>query len=187
MAASEEAISAAERVYNEAKRVCNDLEIEVGNVKEKYDHAKHDLDKVLKKMSSCSEDLQTLNNEKAAINKKSGEAGLEAKKITVNLSKYEKEMKTAEKVIESLAKKHKWIPDEKDYFGIRGGDYDIDARDAAEMSSRMKSLQQESSVLEKKINKKVMGMIEKAEGEYAELLRKRKVVENDKKVCIVSC
>jgi structural maintenance of chromosome 2 len=33
----------------------------------------------------------------------------------------------------------------------------------------------------KKINKKVMGMIEKAEGEYIELLRKRKVVENDKK------
>jgi hypothetical protein len=26
-----------------------------------------------------------------------------------------------------------------------------------------------------------MGMIEKAEGEYTELLRKRKVVENDKK------
>jgi structural maintenance of chromosome 2 len=33
----------------------------------------------------------------------------------------------------------------------------------------------------KKINKKVMGMIEKAESEYTELLRKRKVVENDKK------
>jgi structural maintenance of chromosome 2 len=32
----------------------------------------------------------------------------------------------------------------------------------------------------KKINKKVMGMIEKAESEYTELLRKRKVVENDK-------
>merc|ERR1719384_714359 len=49
------------------------------------------------------------------------------------------------------------------------------------MSSRMKSLQEESAVLEKKINKKVMGMIEKAESEYSELLRKRKVVENDKK------
>jgi len=35
--------------------------------------------------------------------------------------------------------------------------------------------------MSKKINKKVMGMIEKAEGEYTELLRKRKVVENDKK------
>jgi hypothetical protein len=34
--------------------------------------------------------------------------------------------------------------------------------------------------LAKKINKKVMGMIEKAE-EYIELLRKRKVVENDKR------
>jgi structural maintenance of chromosome 2 len=33
----------------------------------------------------------------------------------------------------------------------------------------------------KKINKKVMGMIEKAEGEYNELQRKKKVVENDKK------
>ena len=30
-------------------------------------------------------------------------------------------------------------------------------------------------------NQKVMGVIEKAEGEHTELLRKRKVVENDKK------
>lgn len=31
------------------------------------------------------------------------------------------------------------------------------------------------------INKKVMGMIEKAETEYKELIHKKKVVENDKK------
>lgn len=31
------------------------------------------------------------------------------------------------------------------------------------------------------INKKVMGMIEKAEGEYKELIHKKTVIENDKK------
>merc|ERR1712127_741031 len=49
------------------------------------------------------------------------------------------------------------------------------------MSMKLKNLKQEQSSLTRKINKKVMGMIEKAEGEYTELLRKRKVVENDKK------
>ena len=47
-------------------------------------------------------------------------------------------------------------------------------------NKRLKSLQTEQSSLGKKINKKVMGMIEKAETEYQELMHKKTVIETDK-------
>jgi len=93
----------------------------------------------------------------------------------------QKERSGAEKFIKSMLKKYPWIESEKEAFGVEGGDYDFNVTDPAQMSSQLKSLKHEQETLGRKINKKVMGMIEKAEGEYTELLRKRKVVENDKK------
>ena len=80
-----------------------------------------------------------------------------------------------------MLKKHAWIKREKDMFGIPGGDHDFDSFDQDTLGTQLKNLQNEQSSLSKRINKKVMTMIEKAEGEYAELLCKRKVVESDKK------
>jgi len=77
--------------------------------------------------------------------------------------------------------KHTWIESEKGAFGLAGGDYDFEASNPDQMSRHLNKLKEEQDALSQKINKKVMGMIEKAEGEYTELLRKRKVVENDKK------
>jgi structural maintenance of chromosome 2 len=64
---------------------------------------------------------------------------------------------------------------------VKGGEYDFEATDPIKQSSTLKSLRSEQDKLSKKINKKVMGMIEKAEGEYTDLLRKKKTIENDKK------
>ena len=83
--------------------------------------------------------------------------------------------------LRSILKKHSWIESEKEHFGVTGGDYDFNAEDPEATGDHLKKLRSEQASLSKKINKKVMGMIEKAEGEYTELLRKRKVIENDKK------
>jgi len=80
-----------------------------------------------------------------------------------------------------MLKKYAWIETEKEAFGIEGGDYDFKATGTSELSDQLSFLRSDQTSLAKKINKKVMGMIEKAESEYSELLRKRKVVENDKK------
>jgi structural maintenance of chromosome 2 len=42
------------------------------------------------------------------------------------------------------------------------------------------ALKESQGTLAKKINKKVMGMIEKAEEEYQNLMKKRRIIENDK-------
>jgi len=176
-----EAVNAAEKALNEANSIEGGLQMKVGEVKAMYDEAKSRLDEIDKKVASCSSELKKLGKEKAAMVNKSESAQLEAKKISIKISKFRKDTANAEKLISNLLKNYPWIKTEKEAFGVTGGDYDFKATNVDETSSILKGLQSEQVSLAKKINKKVMGMIEKAEGEYSELLRKRNVIENDKK------
>lgn len=83
-------------------------------------------------------------------------------------------------MVSSLIKQHPWIEKEKAFFGQAGSDFDFAARDMDQCAKKLKELKVEQDKLSKKINKKVMGMIENAETEYEELNRKREVILNDK-------
>lgn len=181
VAASKEAVKAAEKAFNDANDVEAELQMKVGRIKAEYDEAKAASNEIEKKMSMVSSELKKFNKEKAALIKKSESAQLEAKKISIKISKHKKDTSNAEKCISSLLNKYDWIKDEKDAFGVKDSDYDFDTIDLNEQNRELKRLQGEQSSLAKKINNKVMGMIEKAESEYTELLRKRKVIESDKK------
>lgn len=59
-------------------------------------------------------------------------------------------------------------------------DYDFGNLDMNQIASRVESLEEEQEQLGRRLNKKVLGMMEKAEGEYQELLKKRRIIENDR-------
>ena len=179
--ASAETVVAAEASWKEACDEEDVRQIKVGEVKALYDDAKLALDEFENKLANCSSELSEIKRQKLALTKTAESCALEAKKLSVAISRIEKERHSAEKVLANLLKNHAWIDSEKSAFGVEGGDYDFKATDPDEMTAELKCLKSEQDGLSKKINKKVMGMIEKAEGEYTELLRKRKVVENDKK------
>eukprot|EP00535_Pseudo-nitzschia_heimii_P004083 CAMPEP_0197182380 /NCGR_PEP_ID=MMETSP1423-20130617/6356_1 /TAXON_ID=476441 /ORGANISM="Pseudo-nitzschia heimii, Strain UNC1101" /LENGTH=1216 /DNA_ID=CAMNT_0042632793 /DNA_START=34 /DNA_END=3684 /DNA_ORIENTATION=+ len=176
-----EAVSTAEAGVKEANEEELGKEIIVGEVKSLWDEAKKAQTEFEDRMSQISNDMTEIKRERNGLGKKLEKCTLEAKKLTVSISRIRKERLNAEKVVVSLLKSHPWIESEKSAFGIEGGDYDFTATNGDEMSAKLHNLKSEQESLSKKINKKVMGMIEKAEGEYTELLRKRKVVENDKK------
>lgn len=176
-----EAIRIAQKAVQEASSEEADLQIQVASVRATYEDAKNRRVEIEKEMTNCSAELVRLNREKSDLAKAVEEATLEAKKLSVTLARLEKEQEHAKNVVATMTKKHPWIETEKNTFGVSGGDYDFEENDPDEASSAWKRLQNETESLSKKVNKKVMSMIEKAEGEYTELLRKRKVVENDKK------
>ncbi|GMH75781.1 hypothetical protein TrRE_jg2314 [Triparma retinervis] len=157
------------------------LEDQVTEQQELYLVAKEKLDQVEGKIGECSKKIKGLTNEKESLQKLINNCELEAKKLDIDVHRFHKEKIQAERFVGNIIKKHSWIESEKEHFGVAGSDYDFDAVDPDKKSEQLKKLRTEQASLSKKINKKVMGMIEKAEGEYTELLRKRKVIENDKK------
>ena len=66
-------------------------------------------------------------------------------------------------------------------MGKEGGDYDFKRVKMEEVHSRVVALEEEQEQLGRRLNKKVLGMMEKAESEYEELLKKREIIEKDKR------
>ena len=102
------------------------------------------------------------------------------KAVSVRKAKLQKARKEAENRVESLLSAHPWLGTEESEFGKAGTDYDFGNLDMTQVSSRIESLEEEQEQLGRRLNKKVLGMMEKAEGEYQELLKKRRIIENDR-------
>ena len=99
----------------------------------------------------------------------------------LQLERHRKEAEGAERHVAATLKRHAWIASERGCFGVAGGPYDFDARDAAAATKELEALRSEQAALGKKVNRKVIGSIEKAETECCELMRKRDVVEGDRR------
>eukprot|EP00592_Proboscia_alata_P003711 CAMPEP_0194379542 /NCGR_PEP_ID=MMETSP0174-20130528/40110_1 /TAXON_ID=216777 /ORGANISM="Proboscia alata, Strain PI-D3" /LENGTH=1211 /DNA_ID=CAMNT_0039162339 /DNA_START=84 /DNA_END=3719 /DNA_ORIENTATION=- len=181
VAAADEAVFAAEKALNEANVDESAMEGKVDKCRDLHENAKVLLAKVEEEIARCSSAMKTISKEKSKLVKEKENAELDGKKLAIKIAKFHKEKSTAERFITNMLKTHEWIETEKHAFGVEGGDYDFGKTDHSERKNNLQDLKKEQNMLAKNINKKVMGMIEKAEGEYTELLRKRKVVENDKK------
>lgn len=181
LSAANEAVTAAEKAFTKARDSEIDMEVKVAEHKILCDNAKAAVESIDSKMSSCSTDLRKLSKEKANLLKLMETSELESKKLSLEVAQMKKDSSSNSRLITNMLKKHSWIETEQHAFGVPGSEYDFEQSPLGEMKDQLKTLQNEQNALAKGINKKVMGMIEKAEGEYTELLRKRKVVENDKK------
>jgi len=178
--AAEDAVKVAQRAVQNASTKEADLQMQVGDARASYEEANRALNEIKERMTSFSSHLVSLNRERADLMKQAGDVDLEIKRLSVSMNRAQKERAAAEKAVSSMHSKYPWIDSEKSAFSVTGGDYDFDAHDPESASQELKRLKEETEALSRKVNKKVMGMIEKAEGEYVELLRKRQVVENDK-------
>jgi len=144
---AEESVVAAEKVVAGASDVESEIQMKLGEVRALYEEAKRDLDSLEERMNHCSAELVGLKNERASLVKAAEGAKLEAKKLSVTISRIRKERASAEKVVVSLLKKYPWIESEKNAFGIRGGDYDFEANNTSEASKQLKELKAEQESL----------------------------------------
>ena len=101
---------------------------------------------------------------------------LEARKLQHKLDICVKEAQGSERRLKSMLKEYPWINTEKQSFGVAGSGYDFESQDVEASHARLKELKGNQDKLSKKVNKKVMGMIEKAESENEDLKRKKEVL-----------
>jgi structural maintenance of chromosome 2 len=132
------------------------------------------------KLDATSGEIDELN---AAIKAAAGavhDAEVESRELNARLKSWKENNTACEKAIKYLLEKHPWIRQEREHFGVEGGDFDFGSMDVAACQSRLSELKADQDRIAKKINKKVMGMIEKAEKEYTDLTKKRDVIQKDK-------
>ena len=147
VASAEEGVVAAEVALKAATEDEGSKEIAVGDVKALWDEAKSALHSFEERLTQFSSELAEIKREKANLAKKAEKCTLEAKKLSVSISRMRKDKQNAEKLVSSLLKSHPWIESEKSAFGVEGGDYDFEATDPDEMSRHLHSLKGEQENL----------------------------------------
>lgn len=118
--------------------------------------------------------------EKKKTEKVREEADLELKKMTHQILRHNEDQSEAQTAVQLLERNEPWILQEKAFFGKQGTDYDFQAQDYNTVKSKLTELREEQKVLSQSVNKKVVGMFEKAEEEHKELLAKRDIILKDK-------
>ncbi|KAE9617320.1 hypothetical protein Lal_00034727 [Lupinus albus] len=144
------------------------------------DQVQSQLTSIRQKMKDCDKEISNIIKEQQKLEHKLTEGNLERKRMENEVNRMEMEQKDCSTRVDKLIEKHAWIATEKQLFGKSGTDYDFSSRNTGKAREELERLQAEQSGLEKRVNKKVMAMFEKAEDEYNDLMSKKNIIENDK-------
>ena len=157
------------------------LQEEQGRVKDAQDIAQARLDDERAKLTGFDEELQALESTSRSKATQITEEGLELQKLAHTIDKSQKDQQTANAMLKEMEAEHDWIADENDSFGRTNTPYDFHGQNIAECKANRKNLTERFQGMKKKINPKVMNMIDSVEKKEAALKNMMKTVIRDKR------
>ncbi|KAJ5154734.1 RecF/RecN/SMC [Penicillium coprophilum] len=154
---------------------------EQARLKDAHDIAQAHLDDERAKLTGFDEELRELEQAMKSKSSQITEDGLEAQKLGHQLEKLQKDQHTASQAVAHMEQEHEWIADEKENFGRVNTPYNFQNQNIAECKSTLRNLTERSQGMKKKINPKVMNMIDSVEKKEAALKNMMKTVIRDKR------
>ena len=133
-------------------------------------------------MSDCDKKSRSLQKARNQAESKIASIKTMMKRNQNKIERLEQECRLSKDQMKKLKKEYAWIAAEEQFFGQPGSDYDFKTKKVGSTSlqNKLNALEKKQNELSKRINHKVMGMIEKAESDYAELKKKREIIKRDK-------
>ncbi|KDN40089.1 RecF/RecN/SMC protein [Tilletiaria anomala UBC 951] len=130
--------------------------------------------------SASDDELNVLRN--AVKKKRQGiaDADLTVKQLQHEVERLEADYATAEKGIDQLEQQFGWIQTDKELFGTPGGAYDFKKYNMKEVARDCHKLEERQHGLQKKVNPKVMNMIDSVEKKEQSLKQMMSTILKDK-------
>ncbi|KAL9104392.1 MAG: hypothetical protein Q9163_000650 [Psora crenata] len=154
---------------------------ELGRLKDAQDLAQARLDDERAKLTGFDEELKALEDASRSKASRITEEGLELQKLSHQIEKFHKDQQSASQLLREMEKEHDWIADEKESFGRTNSPYDFARQNISECKSSLRTLTERFQGMKKKINPKVMNMIDSVEKKEASLKNMMKTVIRDKR------
>ncbi|KAK3339281.1 putative SMC2 protein [Neurospora tetraspora] len=133
------------------------------------------------KLHVYDDELRALEEATRSKNARIAEEGLELQKLGHQIEKFHKEQQQAAQTASHMEREHDWIAETKDQFGRPGTLYDFKGQNIGECKSTLRNLTERSQGLRKKINPKVMNMIDSVEKKEVSLKHMMRTVIRDKR------
>ncbi|KZO91923.1 condensin complex subunit SMC2 [Calocera viscosa TUFC12733] len=180
-------IESAQEEVEEAKSSVKKLQTELAALKKDRDaaQAKHDIAEAkLKKeretLTAFDEEIHELEEVIKAKQDDVQEAELEMKRLEHESAQLQKDRTAALNAAQALEKQFPWILEEKKQFGKPGTPYDFKSVNVPDLRDRARELEQQQLGMKKKINPRVMSMIDDVEKKEVTLKKMMTTVLADK-------
>uniref|UniRef100_A0A8L0DSY4 Structural maintenance of chromosomes protein n=1 Tax=Oncorhynchus mykiss TaxID=8022 RepID=A0A8L0DSY4_ONCMY len=114
------------------------------------------------------------------MRERTNESQLKIKELEHNINKHRKDSQEAAAKVSRMLEEHEWISQERGLFGQPNTGYDFKVNNPKEAGQRLRKLEESKTRLERSVNKRAMNMLSQAEERYNDLMKKKRIVENDK-------
>ncbi|PPQ65045.1 hypothetical protein CVT26_015741 [Gymnopilus dilepis] len=180
IAGEKEQLEEAKEGIGALKKDLEKLAKDVAAIEDQHAKAEEKLQEEMATLSRFDTELKALERvvkEKKAVIQ---QAELTLTELQHNIEVSKTELTKAKNFVENHEKMYEWIEHEKDQFGKPNTQYDFSTVDVESLRQKVMELQSSQEGLKKKVNPKVMGMIESVEKREAELIKNMSIVEKDK-------
>lgn len=154
------------------------LESQLIQKRMEYENIKNELSEMANTFNKYNSEMKAKNQDKENKLKEIQTLSLECRKLTHKLECWKKDIHVAQRRVRELEEEYPWISDSKQFFGLPKSDFDFTGLNLKDCQERLHGLKSTQEKLSKKVNKKVMGMIDKAEAESEDLMRKKEVISS---------
>jgi structural maintenance of chromosome 2 len=180
LSAAQEQLEEVEHAINAQESDIEDLAKKQASLTETFESVQAQLDDERAKLHQFDDELRALEEATRSKNSQLTEESLEMQKLGHQVERFNKEQQGAAENVAHLEAEHEWIADEKDNFGRPGTPYDFNGQNIAECKATRRNLTDRFQGMKKKINPKVMNMIDSVEKKEATLKNMIKTVIRDK-------
>ena len=133
------------------------------------------------KLTSFDDEVRALEDTAKSKHSRIAEESLEQQKLGHTIEKLHKESQNATALFKQLEAEHEWIADEKESFGRANTPYDFGSQNLSECKASLRNVTERFQGMRKKINPKVMNMIDSVEKKEGSLKNMMKTVIRDKR------
>ncbi|KAI9732583.1 MAG: Structural maintenance of chromosomes protein 2 [Cirrosporium novae-zelandiae] len=181
LAAAKEQLADVDTTLKNQELEIESLQKDHAKVKDSYDIAQAQLDEERAKLTGFDEELKALEDASRSKSSRITEEGLELQKLGHQIEKFHKDQQAATQIVANMEKEHEWIEDDKESFGRANTPYDFKGQNIAECKSSLRNLTERFQGMKKKINPKVMNMIDSVEKKETSLKNNMRTVIRDKR------
>ncbi|KAK1334273.1 hypothetical protein QTO34_005276 [Cnephaeus nilssonii] len=158
---------------------------EVAKSKESLNKAQEEMTKQKEVITAQDNVIKAKYAEVAKHKEQNNESQLKIKELDHNISKHKREAEDAAAKafflrVSKMLKDYDWISAEKHLFGLPNSAYDFKTNNPKEAGQRLQKLQEMKEKLGRNVNMRAMNVLTEAEERYNDLMKKKRIVENDK-------
>ncbi|XP_041256126.1 structural maintenance of chromosomes protein 2 [Onychostruthus taczanowskii] len=173
-------ITAAEEAIKSYHNHINALMDEVARTEESVEKAQKVLAEQKEVIAFHDNAIKDKSAEMVKYREQNNELQLKIKELEHSIIKCEQEAADAAAKVAKMLKEYKWIASDKALFGQPNTAYDFKSSNPKEASQKLQKLQEHKEKLGRNVNTKAMNMLSDAEERYNDLMKKKRIVENDK-------